>query len=40
MRECYIPNSQTCVYEVEGAIFGFISVMEKRFVGALFFNHR
>ncbi|WP_374191086.1 N-acetyltransferase [Candidatus Symbiopectobacterium sp. 'North America'] len=40
VRELYIPNAETWVYEVEGAIVGFISVMEQRFVGALFVHHR
>ncbi|MGG2140757.1 N-acetyltransferase [Symbiopectobacterium sp. RP] len=40
VRDQYIPNSETWVYEVEGAIVGFISVMEQRFVGALFVHHR
>lgn len=36
VRERYIPHSQTWVYEVDGAIVGFISVMAQRFIGALF----
>lgn len=36
VRECYLPQSQTWVYEIDGAIVGFISVMEQRFIGALF----
>lgn len=39
VREQYIPNAETWVYEVEGTIVGFISVMEQRFVGALFVHH-
>lgn len=39
VRERYIPHSQTWVYETDGAIVGFISVMEQRFIGALFVEH-
>ncbi|RYC38095.1 N-acetyltransferase [Pectobacterium zantedeschiae] len=36
VREVYIPQSQTWVYEEQGSLIGFISVLEGRFIGALF----
>ncbi|WP_113626003.1 N-acetyltransferase [Pectobacterium peruviense] len=36
VREIYIPQSQTWVYEEQGSLIGFISVLEARFIGALF----
>ncbi|ACX90145.1 N-acetyltransferase [Pectobacterium parmentieri] len=39
VREIYIPQSQTWVYEEQGSLIGFISVLEARFIGALFVEH-
>ncbi|KFX03786.1 acetyltransferase [Pectobacterium betavasculorum] len=36
VREIYIPQSQTWVYEEQESLIGFISVLEARFIGALF----
>ncbi|MEI7368400.1 N-acetyltransferase [Pectobacterium sp. 1950-15] len=36
VRDVYIPQSQTWVYEEQGSLIGFISVLEARFIGALF----
>lgn len=36
VRELYLPASQTWVWEEEGIVKGFISVMNQQFVGALF----
>ncbi|RLM23454.1 N-acetyltransferase [Brenneria alni] len=36
IRDVYIPQSQTWLYEKQGRIAGFISVLEGRFIGALF----
>ncbi|MEH2922147.1 N-acetyltransferase [Samsonia erythrinae] len=36
VRDVYIPRSQTWVYEEQKRLIGFISVLEKRFIGALF----
>jgi putative acetyltransferase len=36
VRNSYIPQSQTWVCVRKGKITGFISVLEKRFIGALF----
>ncbi|MFE8116293.1 N-acetyltransferase [Brenneria goodwinii] len=36
VRDVYLPQSQTWVYEEQGRLAGFISVLEKRFIGALF----
>ncbi|WP_409309534.1 N-acetyltransferase [Pectobacterium sp. B1J-3] len=36
VRDVYLPQSQTWVYEEQGRIIGFISVLESRFIGALF----
>ncbi|MEH0875305.1 N-acetyltransferase [Pectobacterium cacticida] len=36
VRNSYIPQSQTWVYEEQGSIIGFISILEGRFIGALF----
>ncbi|VEC02292.1 Uncharacterized N-acetyltransferase YjaB [Cedecea lapagei] len=36
VRNVYIPQSKTWVYLHEGQLVGFISVMEKQFIGALF----
>lgn len=36
VRDIYIPQSQTWVYEEQGSLIGFISVLEARFIGALF----
>lgn len=40
VRNHYIPRSQTWVYEEKEGIGGFISVMDQRFIGALFVHHR
>ncbi|QTF06554.1 N-acetyltransferase [Brenneria izadpanahii] len=40
VRDVYLPQSQTWVYEEQGRLAGFISVLEKRFVGALFVQQR
>ncbi|WP_107758480.1 N-acetyltransferase [Dickeya sp. Secpp 1600] len=39
VRGHYIPHSQTWIYEDEQGIGGFISVMDQRFIGALFVHH-
>lgn len=39
VRGHYIPHSQTWIYEHAQGIGGFISVMDQRFVGALFVHH-
>ncbi|MDX5629306.1 MULTISPECIES: N-acetyltransferase [unclassified Brenneria] len=36
VRNIYLPQSQTWVYEKPERLAGFISVLEKRFIGALF----
>ncbi|WKA62422.1 N-acetyltransferase [Pectobacterium aroidearum] len=36
VRDVYIPQSRTWVYEEQGSLIGFISVLEARFIGALF----
>lgn len=36
VRDVYLPNAQTWVWEEDGELQGFISVMNQRFVGALF----
>ena len=36
VREVYLPSAETWVWEEEGQLRGFISVMESAFVGALF----
>lgn len=36
VRDVYLPAAQTWVWESEGEIKGFISILESRFVGALF----
>ncbi|UUE57608.1 N-acetyltransferase [Pectobacterium aroidearum] len=36
VRDGYIPQSRTWVYEEQGSLIGFISVLEARFIGALF----
>lgn len=40
VRNVYIPQSQTWVYEKPGRLAGFISVLEQRFIGALFIQRR
>ncbi|MCA7011818.1 N-acetyltransferase [Dickeya dadantii] len=39
VRGHYIPHSQTWIYEDAQGIGGFISVMDQRFIGALFVHH-
>ncbi|WON76990.1 N-acetyltransferase [Serratia sp. UGAL515B_01] len=39
LRESYLPRAETWVYLDNGQIVGFISVLEGRFVGALFVEH-
>lgn len=36
VRDVYLPAAQTWVWEKDGVLKGFISVMESRFIGALF----
>lgn len=36
VRDVYLPAARTWVWEEEGALKGFVSVMEQRFLGALF----
>jgi putative acetyltransferase len=36
VRDVYLPSAQTWVWEQDGVLKGFISVMESRFIGALF----
>ncbi len=36
VRDVYFPSAHTWVWEEEGEVKGFISVMDQRFVGALF----
>ncbi|MCG8708419.1 N-acetyltransferase [Brenneria sp. 4F2] len=40
VRNLYIPRSQTWVYEKPTRLAGFISVLDKRFIGALFVQRR
>lgn len=39
VRESYLPRAQTWVYQHNGQIAGFISVLEEQFIGALFVEH-
>ncbi|MFC0228965.1 N-acetyltransferase [Serratia aquatilis] len=39
VRESYLPRAITWVYLHNGQIAGFISVLEERFIGALFVEH-
>ncbi|WP_318365767.1 N-acetyltransferase [Enterobacter sp.] len=36
VRDVYLPSASTWVWEEDGVVQGFISVMESQFVGALF----
>ncbi|MGK0602680.1 N-acetyltransferase [Yokenella regensburgei] len=36
VRDVYLPGARTWVWEEEGAVKGFVSVMDGRYVGALF----
>ena len=36
VRDVYLPDAETWVAEQDGALLGFISVMERQFIGALF----
>lgn len=36
VRDVYLPSSHTFVFEDEGRIAGFISLIEEKFIGALF----
>ena len=36
VRDIYLPAARTWVWDEEGALKGFVSVMEQRFLGALF----
>ncbi|MRS16439.1 N-acetyltransferase [Enterobacteriaceae bacterium RIT691] len=36
VRDVYLPPAQTWVWDEEGVLQGFVSVMDDRFVGALF----
>lgn len=40
VRESYLPRAKTWVYWLEGQIVGFISVLDERFIGALFVERR
>ncbi|TQI78091.1 putative acetyltransferase [Serratia fonticola] len=39
VRESYLPRAKTWVYLHNGQIVGFISVLDARFIGALFVEH-
>lgn len=39
VKDVYIPMSKTFVYEEEGKIKGFISIINKEFIGALFVDN-
>lgn len=39
VRRRYLPEAQTWIWLQEGAVAGFISVLEARFIGALFVHH-
>lgn len=39
VQQVYLPGSRTFVYEREGEIAGFVSMLEGGFVGALFIDH-
>ena len=36
VRDVYLPAAQTWVWEEEGVLKGFVSVIDERFLGALF----
>ncbi|MBV8872419.1 MAG: N-acetyltransferase [Metakosakonia sp.] len=36
VREVYLPSARTWVWEEEGKLYGFISVMDSQYIGALF----
>lgn len=36
VRDVYLPDAATWIAEKEGSLLGFISVMERQFIGALF----
>ncbi len=36
VRDVYLPSAETWVWEQDGEPYGFISVMQSQFVGALF----
>ncbi|MGX4599961.1 N-acetyltransferase [Faecalimicrobium sp. JNUCC 81] len=36
VKDVYIPMSEVFVYEEDNNIYGFISIIEKKFIGALF----
>ena len=36
VRDCYLPAAQTFVYEADGILQGFLSLLEDGFIGALF----
>lgn len=40
VRESYLPRAKTWVYLHNGQIVGFISVLDERFIGALFVDHQ
>ncbi|WP_330616434.1 N-acetyltransferase, partial [Terrisporobacter sp.] len=39
VRDMYVPMSETFVYEEDNNIMGFISIIEKNFIGALFVDN-
>lgn len=39
VRDMYVPMSETFVYEEDDNIIGFISIIEKNFIGALFVDN-
>ncbi|HEJ9096030.1 TPA: N-acetyltransferase [Serratia odorifera] len=39
VRDSYLPRAQTWVYQQAGRIVGFISVLDQRYLGALFVAH-
>ena len=36
VRDIYLPHATTWVYHEQGIVQGFVSVLESRFIGALF----
>lgn len=36
VRDCYLKAAETFVYEESGEVVGFVSVLEKNFIGAVF----
>ena len=36
VREVYLPSARTWVWEEDGELYGFVSVLDRQYVGALF----